>query len=361
MKVALVYDRVNKWGGAERVMLALHQLFPDAPLFTSVYNPETAGWADDIKVIPSFLQHAPFAKKAHELYPVLMPIAFESFSFDEFDLVISVTSEAAKGIITKPQTRHICYCLTPTRYLWSGYKEYFSQKFIKILSYPAVSYLRSWDKVSCTRPDAYIAISNEVKERIKKYYHSDSEIIHPPVSLFEGVSEVEKNKKEGEYYLVVSRLVPYKRVDLAIKACNKMRKKLIIIGKGSEEKYLRSIAGQTITFIGYVSDDVLRQYYVSAKALLFPGLEDFGITMVEALGFGIPVIAYNKGGAKDIIKNKRTGILFDRQSRESLSEAILLSEKIKFSSIELQKHAYTFSQEIFKRRMTEYIANVFAK
>lgn len=360
MKVALVYDRVNKWGGAERVLLALHSLFPDAPLYTSVYNSETAGWADEIKVITSFLQNLPFAKKAHEFYPLLMPAAFESFNFDVYDLVISVTSEAAKGILTKPHTKHICYCLTPTRYLWSGYDEYFTNKALKLLSTPAVKYLREWDKVSSARPDAFISISQEVQSRVKKYYGRDSEVIHPPVSLFEGVDKVEKLESHADYYLVVSRLVPYKRVDLAIKACNKLKKKLIIIGTGSEEAYLRSIAGPTIQFIGYVSDDVLRQFYVSSKALLFPGLEDFGITMVEAQGLGVPVIAYGKGGASEIVIDQKTGILFQRQSIESLSEAIIRREQMNFHIHDLYEQAHLFSSTRFEKEMKKYIANYFA-
>ena len=158
MKIALVYDRVNKWGGAERVLLALHELFPDAPIYTSVYNPITASWAKTFDVRSSFLQKFPLASIAHELYAVLMPIAFESFSFDQYDLVISVTSEAAKGIITKPKTKHICYCLTPTRYLWSAYDDYFRNPLLRFLSKPVVSYLRTWDKIASQRPDVNVAI-----------------------------------------------------------------------------------------------------------------------------------------------------------------------------------------------------------
>src|ERR1700689_2440230 len=169
MRVALVYDRINKWGGAERVLLALHKLFPKAPIFTSVYSPKKAPWADDMDIHPSFLQKYPHAISHHELYPFLMPIAFERFSFTEYDLVISLTSEAAKGIITKPGTRHICYCLTPTRYLWSGYKEYFKDPTLNILAAPVVSYLKKWDKVAAKRPDKFIAVSKEVQGRIKEY------------------------------------------------------------------------------------------------------------------------------------------------------------------------------------------------
>src|SRR5579883_623792 len=223
MKVALVYDRINKWGGAERVLLALHEIFPDAPLYTSVYNPELAPWAKDFTVKTSFLQNFPYASSHHEMLATLMPIAFESFSFDEYDLVISVTSEAAKGIITPPHTKHICICLTPTRYLWSGYDTYFSNSTFKLLTKPIVQYLRTWDKTVAQRPDAYIAISEEVQRRIKKYYERDSVVIYPPLSLTSHVAPFKKKRKHilrkkttGNYFLIVSRLVPYKRVDIAV-------------------------------------------------------------------------------------------------------------------------------------------------
>ncbi len=235
MKVALVYDRVNKWGGAERVLLALHELFPDAPLFTSVYDKKRAQWAKHFSIIPSFLQKIPFAPSRHELFALAMPVAFESFSFDGYDLIISITSEAAKGIITKPQTTHICYCLTPTRYLWSGYQEYFTDFLFTFLSFPANAYLRNWDKKASRRPDHFIAISREVQERIGTYYGRESVVIYPPMTFANSKSEARnpkrmqhaKSKKEG-YFLVVSRLskfTTYKRVDLAIKACNALKLK----------------------------------------------------------------------------------------------------------------------------------------
>jgi len=193
MKVALVYDRLNKWGGAERVLLTLHKMFPEAPLYTSVYDKKKTPWAlrfnsGQAKIKTSFLQRFPFATH-HELFAILMPIAFESFTFDEFDLVISVTSEAAKGIITKPHTKHICYCLTPTRYLWSGYEDYFKNDLLRFFSRPAVVYLRFWDKIAAQRPDKFIAISKEVQGRIKKYYGRESEVVYPPL-MFGVLSEV---------------------------------------------------------------------------------------------------------------------------------------------------------------------------
>ena len=184
MKVAIVYDRVNKWGGAERVLLALHEMFPDAPLYTSVYDSKKAPWARVFpKIYTSFLQYLPFAKSNHELLAPLMPLVFESFNFDNYDLVISVTSEAAKGIKTNSGTLHVCYCLTPTRYLWSHYEDYFKNPVFKLVTKPIINYLKNWDKKAAQRPDVMIAISTEVKNRIKKYYGRDSEIIFPPTNV----------------------------------------------------------------------------------------------------------------------------------------------------------------------------------
>lgn len=358
MKVALVYDRVNKWGGAERVMLALHDLFPDAPLYTSVYNSKTAGWADEFTVKPSFLQGFPLAKNMHEIYPLLMPIAFESFTFDEYDLVISVTSEAAKGILTKPSTAHLCYCLTPTRYLWSGYEEYFDSELSREFSYPAIAYLRQWDRMASSRPDHLIAISEEVRRRIQHYYGRDSQVIYPPVSLFSGEAV---RKKEESYFLVVSRLVSYKRIDLAIEACNTLQLPLKIIGIGGELQRLQKLAGPTIEFLGSVPDDKLRAYYRGAKALLFPGFEDFGITMAEAAGFGVPVIAYKAGGAVEIIKDGETGLLFSPQTKEALVTALKKFQTISFNTKILRDQAEHFSQERFQKQFLEALAHLFPK
>src|SRR3989344_2367668 len=230
-KVALVYDRVNKWGGAERVLLMLHEMFPDAPLYTSVYSREKAPWANVFpEVIPSFLQKFSFLRDRHELLAPLMSLAFESFDFSGYDLVISVTSEAAKGVITKPGTLHVCYCLTPTRYLWSHFDTYFSARGgpafgWKGITKPVVTYLRSWDKIAAQRPDVVIAISTAVQDRIKKYYNRGSEIIYPPVDIekfqrksVDTTSLRSDVVKQRRYFLIVSRLVPYKKVDLAIEA-----------------------------------------------------------------------------------------------------------------------------------------------
>lgn len=361
MRVAIVYDRVNKWGGAERVLLALHRLFPQAPLYTSVYNPQKAGWAEDFDVKTSFLQQFPFAKTSHEVYPLLMPLAFESFSFDEYDLVISVTSEAAKGILTKPHTKHLCYCLTPTRYLWSGYESYFPTSFQRFVSRPFVSYLRKWDKVAASRPDSFVAISKEVQQRVKTYYEKEASVVYPPVSL--GLTYTPKAIEKPDardYYLVVSRLVPYKRVDLAVKACTSLGRPLVVVGSGSEYERLKHLAGPTVRFVGSVSDDELCHYYKNAKAFLFPGYEDFGITMVEAHAFGIPVIAYKRGGALEIVKDRKTGILFAEQTEEGLVSAIKEFEKHTFSKTVISSQAKQFSETVFAKAFMSEVERLFA-
>ncbi|MAG59699.1 glycosyl transferase [Candidatus Woesebacteria bacterium] len=350
MKVALVYDRVNKWGGAERVLLALHELFPDAPLYTSVYNQETAPWAKVFpKVIPSFLQTFPFAKSRHDLYAPLMPVAFESFDFSEYDLVISVTSEAAKGIITKPGTQHVCYCLTPTRYLWSGYKQYFKNDFLKIVTKPIVSYLRAWDKVAAQRPDIMLAISKNVSSRIKKFYGKNSTLVYPPVDASNFQFPVPSSqRKEGDYFLVVSRLVLYKRVGLVIEVFNRLKLPLIIVGTGSEEKSLKMQAkSKNIKFVGQVSDKELAGYYAGCRAVIFPQEEDFGIVAVEAQAASKPVIAYKAGGALEIIVDGKTGIFFDKQTSSSQKDAIDKFSKMKFNEEDCTNSARRFSKKKF--------------
>ncbi len=354
MKVALVYDRINKWGGAERVLLALHKIFPEAPLFTSVYNKKKAPWANVFDIKTSFLQSLPFTTN-HELFATLMPLAFESFNFDEFDLVVSVASEAGKGIITKPSTKHICYCLTPTRYLWSGYEEYFKNPLLQFISKPAVDYLRAWDKIAANRPDKFIAISKEVQGRIKKYYNRDSEIVYPPIDF---ARQPRVSSGLPRYFLIVSRLVSYKKIDLAIKAFNKLNLPLKIIGIGSEMEKLKEMAGPNIEFLGNLTDKELVGYYSGCRALVFPGCEDFGLTIVEAQNFGKPVIAFRAGGAVETIIEGKTGLFFEKQTVESLEIVIKQFNNITINPEDFKKNEKKFSFEKFRKELMAAINNL---
>src|SRR3972149_9156819 len=310
MKLALIYDRVNKFGGAERILLALHKLWPDAPLYTAVYDSKSASWAKSFKVIPSFLQSWPKAKRHHEFYPWLTPLAFESFDLSQFDLVVSVTSAEAKAVITKPQTLHLCYCLTPTRYLWSHHQHYLKQGLGWGLK-PWANYLKRLDLVAAARPDAYAAISKTVAGRIKRYYHQPASVIYPPTDTAKFARPAKSVLSlPKSYHLLVSRLVSYKNLSLAITAFIRLKLPLVVVCRGREQSRLAELAGPTITFFNRVSENDLIYLYQHARALIMPQEEDFGLVAVEAQAAGIPVIALNRGGAKETVIDGKTGILF---------------------------------------------------
>lgn len=369
MRLAFVYDRVNKIGGAERVLVTLHKIWPEAPLFTSVYNPQTASWSKKFKVIPSFLQRIPLAKNYHEWFLVLMPFIFESFNFSAFDVVISITSAEAKGVITGPSTLHICYCLTPTRYLWSGKKDY-EKGFLGLGIRIFGSCLRHWDFAASKRPDVFWAISKTVQKRIRKYYRRESEVIYPPsptswrirrtnppVSKFQATShKFQVNSQPCShaamqpFYLVVSRLVPYKRVDLAVKTFNRLGKKLVIIGVGTEKKRLERMARKNIKFVNQLTDEELAGYYESCRALIFPGEEDFGLTALEAQSFGKPVIGLAKGGLTETVIHGKTGWLFEKQTVKALIKAVEDFEEKRFSDRDCKIQARKFSEDKFIKK-----------
>lgn len=365
MKIALVYDRVNKWGGAERVLLALHEIWPEAPLFTSVCDLQRAPWADTFKVIPTFLQSFPFAKSNHEIYPLLMPMAFENFIFDEYDVVISVTSEAAKGIVTKPGSLHICYCLTPTRYLWSGYEHYFNTNLKRFLGRFPVAYLRKWDKVAAMRPDEYIAISKTVQNRIENYYHRKSEIIYPPVETEKFSINNQKESIENEkYFLIVSRLVKYKKIDLVIEAFNKLDWKLKIVGSGKEMGALKDKGKRNVEFLGQLTDEELIGYYQNCQAVIYPQEEDFGLVPLEAQACGKPVIAFSGGGALETVVEGKTGTFFGEQTKEHLLRVLRKFEELGenyFKQEDCRRQAEKFSKERFKREFKNLVEEKWLK
>ncbi|MDP3955199.1 MAG: glycosyltransferase [bacterium] len=350
MKVALVYDRVNKIGGAERVLTALHTIWPEAPLYTAVYNPETASWASDFKVMTSFLQSFPMAKRHPEVYLPLTPLAFESFDFSSFDVVISVTSAEAKGIITGVKTLHLCYCLTPTRYLWSGFWEY----KIPLVAKPFLSRLRLWDQVASNRPDGYLAISKTVAARINKYYRKEAEVIYPPVDT-EKFQITSTKSQTGDYFLIVSRLVPYKRIDLAIEAFNTLGLPLKIIGMGSEEGKLKRMVNKNIEFLGQLTDTQVLGYYQDCQAVIFPGVEDFGLVPLEAAACGAPTIAYGSGGALETIIAGKTGELFFPQTAGALIEKIKGFKRRNYQAGDCRNQAEKFKEEEFREKFSRVV------
>ncbi len=360
MRVALVHDYLTELGGAERVLQALCELFPHAPIYTLIYDEKaTGGLFKERRIHTSFLQRMPYARSRHRNYAWLMPLAVEQFDLSKYDLVISDSASYAKGIVTKPHTVHISYCHTPIRYAWDDshryVKEFGAPLFLRHLIPLFLNYLRIWDKEAALRVDAFIANSSFVKERIRKYYRVDAQVVHPPVDT-EFFSAVKRSPQD--YFLAAGRLVAYKRFDLALRAFNELGMPLVVAGEGSEMKKLKAIAGKTITFAGHVSDQDLRGLYAGAKALIFPQEEDFGITAVEAMATGCPVIAYRGGGALENIVEGKTGIFFDHERPGTLVKAVEQFANIEFDSDEIRKHAKKFSKEVFKKKMQEVIQRV---
>lgn len=349
MKIALVYDWLDSWGGAERVLLEFNRLFPQAPIYTSLYRPKGALFAQKLPEIrTSFLQK--FSFLGHRLLAPLIPLAFESFDFSNFDLVISISSFAAKGIITKPPTKHIGYLLTPTRFLWYP-DQYRGRVFPKVIN----DYLKNWDKVAAQRPDKIIAISQTVQDRCRQIYKRESQLIYPPVdNKFLVPSQARAKKK---FFLIVSRLEPQKKVDLAIETFNDLGWPLIIIGTGSWEKRLKRMAKKNIRFLGKVSDQKLTKYYQEAQALIFPQEEDFGLVSLEAQASKTPVIAFNRGGATETVKKGQTGCFFYPQSSLALKKALLKWSQNGYNTKSFYPWVKNFSQERFVSSWQELIKN----
>ena len=359
MRVALVHDYLTHFGGAERVLLELMDLFPHAPVYTLFYNPDVfEGQWDARRLRTSFLQRLPGATRSHRPWPLaLMPLAAEQFRFDDFDVVISTNHSFSKGILTGPNTLHISYCFTPTRYAWDDSHRYvreFSQSRTFQWAAPiALSYVRFWDFYASQRPDVYVTTSEYVRRRIRKYYHRQSKVVPPPVN----VSKFSVQLNHERYYLVVSRLVPYKRVDVAIRACEALGRKLIVVGSGPELEGLKKIAGKQTRFPGFVDEEELARLYAGARALLFPQEEDFGITPLEAAACGKPTVAFAAGGARETIINGVTGVLCEEQTPEAFAEAILQLEEMRFDPLVIRAHAQSYDRSVFLDRMRELVHN----
>lgn len=358
LNIALVHDWLTNMAGAERVLFNIAEIFPNATIFTSVYDQGGAEAFASRKIITSYLQKYPMLKKKREFLIPFTPLAFESFDLGKYDVVITNTTFPAKGVITKPETVHICYCHTPTRYLWEPEIDPRTSKgFLLGLRRKTALKLKPWDLAAADRPDHYLANSNYIKNRIKKYYHRDSQVIYPPVNVNK-FSPAKNPKDIKDYYLFVSRLIGYKKCDLVIEAFNKLELPLKIIGRGPEKKQLQKMAKSNIEFLGYLSDEEMKKYYREAKAFVFAAEEDFGIVPVEAMAAGRPVIAYGKGGAAETVVDGRTGLLFYKQSAESLVEAVKKFKPEKYKVSDIRHQAERFSEERFRKEFKKAVEKI---
>ncbi len=388
LSVALVYDKATTpYGGAEQVIKSLHNIFPHAPLFTAVFNENALNWAKNIKIHASFLQKLPYFRHRPQLLAPLMPLAFESFNLANYDLIISVTSGEAKGIVTKPHQLHLCYLLTPPRYIYSHRLEYLDAQLLtrlpifRQIAHGFLDYLRWWDQVAAHRPDFIIPISQLVQDRAKTYYSRTTEaVLYPPVPEISPFKPEIKPLPIAEFYLCVSRLVPYKRIDLAIKAALYLHKKLVVAGTGNQQQKLIKLAGKraavrhdgeslakffhrsakkSVFFTGSTTDSDLLQLINHTKALLMPGIEDFGITALQANLYGKPVILHYKSGAAEIIKNEIHGLHIQEESRAALIAAMKKLAATNFDPELLSKNAQRFNSQSFTTQFTKKVYDLF--
>ncbi|NCD00854.1 glycosyltransferase family 4 protein [bacterium] len=362
MKVALIHDHLAQDGGAEKVLQVFTNIFPNATIYTLLYEKNNVKKNyPNCKIETSIIQKLPGGVKHYKWYLPFMPMAVEFFDLRNFDLVISDTSSFAKGVITPPGVTHICYCHTPTRYLWSDTHQYINElkynKYIKKIISLTLTRLRQWDKNAADRVDYFIANSKTVQKRIKKYYRRDSKVIYPPVEI--NRFYISNNTKD--YFLIGCRLAPYKRVDLVIETFKKLGEgyKLKIFGDGVDKKRLEKIAkdAKNIEFLGRVTNKEKADLYSKAKAFINPQEEDFGITPVESMASGRPVIAYRKGGATETVLEGITGIFFKEQTVESLEKVVLDFDKYNFNPQEIRDWSKKFSKENFISKINDFISS----
>lgn len=353
MKVALIHDWLTGMRGGERVLEAFCELFPDAEIFTLFHFKGTvSALIESHKIHTSFLQGVAHKKWYRYLLP-FMPAAIQSLNVKKFDLVISLSHCVAKGVRPAQNACHICYCLTPMRYIWDRQEDYFSKKASGFPFSLINSELRKWDRLSSSRVHHFIAISQFVERRIEKYYNRKAEVIYP----FIETSRFQKKEKIGDYYLIVSAFAPYKRIDIAIQACNYLKKPLKIIGDGQEKSKLRNLAGKTVEFLGWQPDEVVRQYLSECKALIFCGIEDFGLVPLEAMASGRPVIAFGAGGTLETVVAGETGEFFPQQTADSLIKSLLRfeAEVPKFDSSLIQQYVTKFDKSIFMENVKDFL------
>lgn len=364
MKVALVHDWMVSFGGAERVLLELHQMWPDAPIYTAAYEPAKFPMFANADIRPTWLNQIKLAKRKHQLFSIPRAWAFRGLDLSDYDLVISSCSAESKYVKTGPNTLHICYCYTPIRYYWSDYQWYLDHPPFGLLN-PAVKLflpaiiglLRRQDYRLAQKVDIYVTQSRYIQAKIKKYYHRDSTVIHPPTDTNQFLN---LNKRDGGYYLIVGRQVAYKRLDLAVDAFNELGLPLVVAGIGEEIAAQTARAKANIDFRGFVSDEQLPQIYADAKAVLYPQEEDYGLVPVEAQAAGTPVIAFGRGGAAETVIDGITGVLFTEQSPKGLIEAVRRFEDMRFDLAKLREHSKKFDAAVFRREFKAFALQAYA-
>lgn len=356
MRLALVHDWLNQVGGAEDVLAHLVSMYPNAPLYTSIY------WREKMPTLwqqwpirTLWMDHLPGIYRHHQPYLPFYPLAFGGLDLSDYDVVISNKSGFCHGIKTGPRTLHICYCLAPTRYVWQ-YDAYMQRenigRVLKTALSPGIRALQHWDYAAARRVNHFIAISTEIQARIKRYYDRDSTVIYPPVEVADRFTP---STDVQDYFLVLSRLVPYKRIDLAVEACTRLNLPLIVGGSGRDRARLEALAGPTVKFIGYVPDAELPDLMACCRALIFPGLEDFGIVPVQAQAAGRPAIAYRGGGSLDTVRPGITGEFFDAQTVDSLIGVLRNFDASRYSPAAIREHALKFDSAIFHRELAAFV------
>ena len=356
MKIAIVHEWLTTMGGADRVVQVIHDIFPSAPIFTLVYNQQTMPDAfRSMDIRPSFIQRLPFARSHHRAYLPLYPLAAEQFDLSSFDVVISSSHCCAHFVLTRPDAFHVCYCHTPMRYAWDMRQGYL--RTLPRLARPAaallLSLMRQWDYVSAQRVDRFLANSNAVRRRIEKHYRRQAHVLFPPVDVEFFLPAPEQ--QPGDYFFIMGRHVPYKRVDLAIAAFNLLGLPLLVAGTGPETARLARMARPNVHFLGAISNDDARHYMAHCKAFIHPQEEDFGITAVEAQACGRPVIAFGRGGALDTVINGVTGTYFTEQTPDALAEAVSGFDQRQFDPATIRQHAMSFRTELFTRRFRRLV------
>jgi glycosyltransferase involved in cell wall biosynthesis len=354
-KVALVHDWLTGQRGGEKVLEVFAEIFPDAPVFTLFHLPGSQIEAIEKRDIrTSFIQRLPFLRKSYRKYLPLFPLAIELFDFQQYDFVISSSHCVAKGAIPRPDALHICYIHSPMRYAWNQYFAYFSADrlglFSRLIIPAKIHKLRLWDESSTKRVDRFIANSKTVAQRVRKYYRRDAEILHPPVDT----DFYQLGERQGDYYLIVSALVPYKKIDMAIHAFNQKAFPLKIVGVGPDYRKLKKTAKANIEFLGSLPGEDLRKIYQEARALVMPGEEDFGINSLESQACGVPVIALGRGGATETVVPEETGFLFDEPSVKGLSAALDKFRDFSFNRTTIRTNALKFSRDSFKKKASSY-------